>query len=78
MHRLTLIPLILITISCYCQELSYKQFTVKDGLPGSIVYNTLQDKNGFIWFATNQGVSRFDAGRSGIIPKKTGCRIMIS
>ncbi|HWK02507.1 MAG TPA: histidine kinase [Puia sp.] len=60
MHRLTLIPLILITISCYCQELSYKQFTVKDGLPGSIVYNTLQDKNGFIWFATNQGVSRFD------------------
>jgi len=29
-------------------------------LPGSIVYHSLQDKNGYIWFATNQGVSRFD------------------
>jgi ligand-binding sensor domain-containing protein/two-component sensor histidine kinase len=44
----------------YCQELSHKQYTVKDGLPGSVVYHTVQDRNGFIWFATNQGVSRFD------------------
>ncbi|WP_207513845.1 sensor histidine kinase [Longitalea luteola] len=44
----------------HSQELTYKQFTVKDGLPGSVVYDALQDKNGFIWFATSQGVSRFD------------------
>src|ERR1700759_2057260 len=55
-----LIAFILVGLSCCCQELSYKQFTVKDGLPGSIVYQCLQDNNGFIWFATNQGVSRFD------------------
>lgn len=55
-----LVLLLFISAGMYCQELSYKQFTVKDGLPGSIVYNTLQDRNGFIWFATNQGVSRFD------------------
>jgi len=42
------------------QELSHKQYTVKDGLPGSIVYHCLQDREGFLWFATNQGVSRFD------------------
>jgi ligand-binding sensor domain-containing protein len=42
------------------QEPSHIQYTVKDGLPGAIVYHALQDKNGFIWFATNQGVSRFD------------------
>ncbi len=42
------------------QNLSYIRYTVKDGLPGSMVYQALQDKNGFIWFATNQGVSRFD------------------
>ena len=60
MRFLILIPLILISTRSYCQELSYRQFTVKDGLPGSIVYHTVQDKNGFIWFATNQGVSRFD------------------
>jgi ligand-binding sensor domain-containing protein len=42
------------------QELSHKQYTVKDGLPGATVYHNLQDKNGFLWFATDQGVSRFD------------------
>jgi two-component sensor histidine kinase len=63
MRGLPLITLILISIGSHAQQLSYKQFTVKDGLPGSIIYHSLQDRNGFIWFATNQGVSRFD-GRS--------------
>jgi ligand-binding sensor domain-containing protein/anti-sigma regulatory factor (Ser/Thr protein kinase) len=52
--------LIISSLRLYCQEPAYKQFTVKDGLPGSVVYHSLQDKNGFIWFATSQGVSRFD------------------
>ena len=52
--------LLISALHLYSQEPAYKQFTVKDGLPGSVVYHTLQDKNGFIWFATNQGVSRFD------------------
>jgi len=60
MRGLLITAFILFNFHCFCQELSYKQFTVKDGLPGSIVYHCLQDNNGFIWFATNQGVSRFD------------------
>ncbi|HEY8898406.1 MAG TPA: histidine kinase, partial [Niastella sp.] len=52
--------LIISALRLYSQEPACKQFTVKDGLPGSVVYHTLQDKNGFIWFATSQGVSRFD------------------
>ncbi len=44
----------------HAQDLSFKRYSVRDGLPGSTVYSTLQDKNGFIWFATNLGVSRFD------------------
>jgi len=54
---------IVTTTGSPAQEVAYRQFTVKDGLPGSIVYHCLQDRKGFIWFATNQGVSRFD-GRS--------------
>lgn len=56
-------------LSCFlslpanAQDLSYRQYTIKDGLPGAVVYHSVQDKEGFIWFATNQGVSRFD-GRS--------------
>ena len=42
------------------QQLYYKQFSTKDGLAGSTVYHSLQDRNGFMWFATNRGVSRFD------------------
>lgn len=33
---------------------------MRDGLAGSIVYQLCQDKDGFIWFATEAGLSRFD------------------
>lgn len=42
------------------QEYSYRRYDIKDGLAGSTVYFMLQDKEGFIWFATETGVSRFD------------------
>lgn len=38
-------------------------YTVNEGLPSSEVYHVIQDSKGFIWFATNQGVSRFDGYR---------------
>lgn len=61
--RLLILFLLFLGTAAYCQEPSHTQYTIKDGLPGAVVYHALQDKNGFIWFATNQGVSRFD-GRS--------------
>lgn len=59
-HKLLLLFLFLFPATAWCQEPSHIQYTVKDGLPGAVIYHALQDKNGFIWFATNQGVSRFD------------------
>lgn len=38
----------------------YKRYTVNDGLPSSTVYHAFQDSKGYIWFATSNGVSRFD------------------
>ncbi|TCC89099.1 diguanylate cyclase [Pedobacter frigiditerrae] len=35
-------------------------YTTKNGLPSNNCYYTLQDKKGFIWVATDAGVSRFD------------------
>ncbi len=35
-------------------------YTTKDGLPSNNCYYTLQDKKGYIWIATDAGVSRFD------------------
>ncbi|HSA04867.1 MAG TPA: two-component regulator propeller domain-containing protein, partial [Tenuifilaceae bacterium] len=38
----------------------YRHLTVDEGLSASEVYHVLQDSKGYIWFATNNGVSRFD------------------
>lgn len=35
-------------------------YTVKDGLPSNTVYAVAQDDQGFIWFGTDAGLSRFD------------------
>jgi hypothetical protein len=42
------------------QEFSYTQYNVKDGLAGSVVYAAAEDKEGFLWFGTESGLSRFD------------------
>lgn len=36
------------------------QFTAKDGLRPSVIYRVLQDKEGLIWLATQQGLYWFD------------------
>lgn len=38
----------------------YRHLTVDEGLSASEVYHAFQDSKGYIWFATNNGVSRFD------------------
>jgi ligand-binding sensor domain-containing protein len=44
----------------FAQQYTYVQYNVKDGLAGSTVYDLCQDKEGFMWFATDAGISRFD------------------
>ncbi|MFH2096908.1 MAG: two-component regulator propeller domain-containing protein, partial [Bacteroidota bacterium] len=43
-----------------CQEPEYIHFTVEDGLPSSQVYDIIQDAEGYMWFATDNGVCRYD------------------
>jgi ligand-binding sensor domain-containing protein len=45
------------------QEYSYVNYNTRDGLAGSVVYCMLQDHDGFIWFGTESGLSRFDGTR---------------
>lgn len=59
----TAVYLLLLMPSNYfaaAQDLVYRQYTIRDGLANSVIYDMLQDKNGYMWFATPQGVSRFD------------------
>lgn len=42
-------------------QITYLQhFSTKNGLPSNNCYYTLQDSKGYIWIATDAGVSRFD------------------
>ncbi|QIA09268.1 sensor histidine kinase [Draconibacterium halophilum] len=38
----------------------FSSLTTNDGLCGDYVLDILQDNNGFIWIATNEGLSRYD------------------
>lgn len=51
-------------IICYtlsvAQSLQFKHLDVEDGLPSSQVFCAFQDNDGYMWFTTDNGVSRFD------------------
>lgn len=38
----------------------FQHFSVEDGLPQNTIYCILQDKQGFMWFGTKDGLSRYD------------------
>jgi len=58
--------LLLLVIGClrllqaYAQTPSFYHYTSSDGLASSTIYDIIQDRNGFVWFATINGISRFD------------------
>ncbi|MDR2921204.1 MAG: response regulator [Tannerella sp.] len=39
----------------------FRHYTNKDGLSHNTVYCSLQDKKGFMWFGTDDGLNRFDS-----------------
>ncbi len=41
---------------------------VDDGLPGNLVWTISQDKRGFIWFGTSDGLARYDGYRMKTMP----------
>ena len=45
---------------CYPQELKFQQLTVENGLSNNQVFAVIQDRNGFMWFGTNDGLNRYD------------------
>ena len=64
-----LITLCLLTVSMLSlaesmsSSLKFEQLTSKDGLSQSYVYDMVQDKQGFIWIATQDGLNRYDGDK---------------
>ena len=40
--------------------LAFERFTPRDGLSSYSVFSSLQDRYGFLWFGTSNGLAKFD------------------
>jgi ligand-binding sensor domain-containing protein len=54
------ISIFLFGLQTLAQTPPYNHYTSSEGLPSSTVFDMLQDKEGFMWFGTLNGLSRFD------------------
>jgi ligand-binding sensor domain-containing protein len=63
-RRLICLPILLLIVifppPASGQDHIYTHYDAKDGLVGSTVYSMAEDKDGFMWFGTETGLSRFD------------------
>lgn len=65
-----LIILLLIWNFSYCQN--YVHYTTKEGLPSNHAYKIAQDAKGFIWFATDRGLVRYNGKEMRTFTTKDG------
>lgn len=59
-----LLWLIVLSIFCFdhlsAQQILFRNYTVKDGLGSNTVWDIQQDARGYMWFATKNGLNRFN------------------
>ncbi len=55
-----LLLLVFGSVMTSAQQLSWRNYTTAQGLPGNIVYDSMEDSKGYMWFVTNQGICRFN------------------
>ena len=64
--------LFLIIISSKLTAQAPIRYTTKQGLPTNHVYDMQEDSNGFMWFATKQGVVKYDGEKFKTFTIKDG------
>lgn len=57
---ITIIMFVMIASNAYCANLKFRHYDNHAGLSDNAVNSICQDDKGFIWFATNCGLTRFD------------------
>jgi ligand-binding sensor domain-containing protein/anti-sigma regulatory factor (Ser/Thr protein kinase) len=55
-----IVCLFLLAIGAYAQDLPVIKYTTQQGLGHAVVYRIYEDKKGFLWFSTDNGLTRFD------------------
>jgi signal transduction histidine kinase/ligand-binding sensor domain-containing protein len=69
---LLLLPLYACATNTSAQRLSLPHYDASDGLVSSNIHSVYQDRRGFLWFGTNDGLSRFDGYRFVNYGKREG------
>jgi ligand-binding sensor domain-containing protein/serine phosphatase RsbU (regulator of sigma subunit) len=64
--------LLLIRIDLFSQIYNYTHYKVENGFPQSNVDCIYQDHEGFMWFATQIGIVKFDGFKYDVINKESG------
>jgi ligand-binding sensor domain-containing protein len=60
LYGLMFFILLLFSGTVPAQDPLYRSYNTTSGLCGNQVFEMLQDRKGYLWFSTNQGISRFD------------------
>ena len=62
MHKglLILLVVVFLPFNLFAQSIYFNQLTTEDGLSNNKVFDVVQDRLGFLWFATEDGLNRFD------------------
>ncbi|WP_337873137.1 two-component regulator propeller domain-containing protein [Ignavibacterium sp.] len=55
-----LIICVVLSVNILSQTIHFQKLSTSDGLSNNLVYDIIQDKAGFIWIATDNGLNRFD------------------
>ena len=61
--NIVLLLLLAFALPCFSQDFPVTRFTKKEGLPSNVVYQVFRDSKGFLWFATDKGVARYNGIR---------------
>lgn len=62
-HCFYFISVSAISFSTIAQSHSIKRLGIEQGLSNNYVISIAQDKQGFLWFATEEGLNKFDGTR---------------
>lgn len=67
-RKISIILSILVAIAVCNGNPSFRHYNTDHGLPANTVRDILQDSIGFMWFATDGGLARFDGKRFKVFP----------
>ncbi|MEL1242243.1 hybrid sensor histidine kinase/response regulator transcription factor [Flavobacterium flavipallidum] len=59
-HLILILNLLYHSVIFSQENYAFEQYHVEDGLPHNIINRIIQDKKGFIWIATTNGLSRYN------------------